>query len=1089
MKFCGECGSPQAQNCGKCGFANPPNFKFCGQCGNALAGELTPAPPPPSPPKKKKKKEAERRHLTVMFCDLVGSTALSQRMDAEVFRQVILDYQAVAEEVIQQYNGHIAQYLGDGLMVYFGYPVAMEEPALMSVRCGLHLLEAIEYANVKWAEQGKTTIQVRIGVHAGLVVVDDHLALGDACNIASRLQDLAQPGTMVISSRILRLVGGRFSTTGKGKHQLKGVTKPMEVFTVNEENTGEDSLAGVDRLGTVPLVGRKKEIIQLLEAWENAKEGKGSVVQVFGEAGLGKSRMIRETVREIKQTKDIHRIQFNCSSYHQNSAFHPVLDLLRTSILSFDRKDSDPEKLEKIEAFLLERKFNPETNLPLLAELLSVPLSGSKYNLFGISPEEQKQRTLQFLIRLITKRSETNQVFIVFEDIHWADPSTMEFIDMTIEIPPELGVLVVLTYRPQFVPSWAEREHLQYLELKNFTREETLETISKVCQGKSLPSEVREQIVEKSDGIPLFVEESTKMVIESGLLREEQSRYVLTGPLPPLAIPTTLQDSLIARLERYSGAKEVIQLASILGRRFNYDLLSATGLIEPSALNHYLKSLVHSGLFYQNGIPPDAEYQFRHSLMQNASYQSMLRSRRQQLHQRVAMVLSERFPEIVRTQPEIAARHFTEAGLKEEALGYWQKAAEWALKNSAYVEAARHIQTGLKLTSTMPEGDNKVQFELAFQVRNSAIVKIQDGWSSERVKKVYDKCFELCKQLGDSEEFFTTMFGIWAYYLIGGNITESYRLAQECQTLTEPIDDFGVRMNAEIMMGNSLFWLARYAEAEESFQRAYGYEHQADLGKLAGFGQDSRFIIYMLHCWTAWMSGDVELADQINRKSLDLARTLEHSFSQAIAHCTAAWYYQFNHDIEGTLEHARKCIDLGFAAYQSWGYMLEGWATAMNGRPFDGLRSVKYGFQMLKDQGSGLESYPAVLLAETALRCKKYPLASEYVEMGLRAVETNREMVFAAELQRLGAIAALHEADNKQVNHEDFRRAVVTAQRDECAIVQYRSLASWQQAIGTVGEPAPEVTAELEAYRQQLQLPDTYLDKYLKWETNPTTAT
>jgi len=471
--------------------------------------------------------------------------------------------------------------------------------------------------------------------------------------------------------------------------------------------------------------------------------------------------------------------------------------------------------------------------------------------------------------------------------------------------------------------------------------------------------------------------------------------------------------------------------------------LNSLGFMENATLNYHLKELVNSGLFYQKGIAPNAEFQFRHGLMQNAAYQSMLRSRRQQLHQRVGLVLTEQFPELVTIQPETAAHHFTEAGLKEQALTYWQQAAERSLKASAYVEAAHHVQKGLKLTSTIKDSDKKIQFELAFQVRNSTIVKVQDGWSSERVKKVYDKCFELCQKLEDSEELFTTLFGIWAYYVIGGNIPQSYELALKCEKMLADSKDYNILMNAQTMIGNSLFWLGEFEQADKHFEKVYEFNKLADDSKMVGFGQDARIVAYMLDNWGSWMLGNLEKAERINQQSLQLATEINHPFSSAISHCTASWYYQFCRDIEKTLFHARQCIDLGFPSYQSWGYMLEGWAMAADGQPHDGLRNVKYGFQMLKDQGAGLESYPAVLLTETAIMCKKYDLALEYIEMGLKAVDRNKEAVFEGELWRLKGITTHLQSIAGIVNADLFKKAIALSERTNSRMFSWRAANSW----------------------------------------------
>jgi tetratricopeptide (TPR) repeat protein len=494
----------------------------------------------------------------------------------------------------------------------------------------------------------------------------------------------------------------------------------------------------------------------------------------------------------------------------------------------------------------------------------------------------------------------------------------------------------------------------------------------------------------------------------------------------------------------------------------------------------YLRELVHSGLLIQKGFAPHAQYRFRHSLMQDAAYESILRSRRLQLHQRIATVLIEKFPEIIAEQPEMLAHHFSEAGLNEQAIPYWQQASEKALRASAYIEALHHIDQGLKMVSIMPESDKRVQYELAFQVRNSTVIKIQDGWSSDKVKKAYDRCFELCKDLGESEELFTTLFGIWAYYLIGGNINQSYEIALGCLQRTEQLKNPAIKMQSNLMLGNSLFWLARYDEAIPYLEQVFTNPESNDNLINIGFGLDTRVVTKMILCWSQVMKGNLEKAYLINQDSLKLVAELNHPFSEAIARCTACWFFQFTRDVENTFHHAQLAIDLGFPAYQCWGHMLKGWAIAAEGKSRNGIEEIKLGYQLFKDQGCGIETYPAVLLAEAYIMDGDYDKASIHIEQGLKAVEHNKEMVFEPELLRLKGMVNSLQKSRPSDTADLIHKAIKTAEKSGNELFSFRAALSLQKITNSNGDAPPELLDILESKKKAINVKG--YEKFLKRE-------
>ena len=647
--------------------------------------------------------EAERRHLTVMFCDLVDSTRLSRQLDPEDYRAVVRAYQEAAAAVIQRFDGYMAQYLGDGLLVYFGYPHAHEDEAQRAVQASLELVETMAPLNTRLEPQYGVRVAVRIGLHTGLVVIgemgggnrQEQLAMGDTPNIAARLQGLAAPNTVVLSAVTARLVHEAFVLEERGLHHFKGVAEPMAVYCVlgQQESPGDEEEAGP---GRVPfLVGRDEEVGLLLRRWEQGKEGLGQVVLLSGEAGIGKSALV-QTLREHVGHEGYSRLTFRCSPYHTNSALYPVIAHFQR-LLHWERDEAPEARFAKLERLLDASRQPLAEVVPLLAALLAVPLPEGSYATLTLTPQQQRQQTLDALVAWLLAEAERQPVLAVYEDLHWADPSTLEMLGALLEQAPTVPMLTVLTFRPVFVPPWPSRSHLTPITLNRLERPQVEALITHLAGGKALPAEVVAHIVAKTDGVPLFVEELTKMLLESDLLQEDTQRYVLTGPLSAVTIPATLQDSLMARLDRLGTARDVAQLGAVVGREFAYDVLQALAPLDDATLQAHLAQLVEAELLYQRGRPPHARYIFKHALIQEAAYASLLKSTRQQVHQQIAQVFETQFPALVETQPELVAQHYTVAGCTEQAVAYWQRAGQQANERSAHVEAVSHLTTGIEL--------------------------------------------------------------------------------------------------------------------------------------------------------------------------------------------------------------------------------------------------------------------------------------------------------------------------------------------------------------------------------------------------------
>ena len=720
------------------------------------------APPQPALTKSKPEDTAERRQVTVMFSDLVGSTALSARMDPEDLRKVISAYQKCTTETVRRFGGFVAKYMGDGVLVYFGYPQAHEDDAERAVRAGLELIEAVG------GLKSSAPLQTRVGIATGLVVVGDLIGsgaaqeqavVGETPNVAARMQGVAEPNTVVIAESTRKLLGNLFELEDLGAKDLKGIAGPAHAWAALRASSVESRFEAL-RTATTPLVGREEEIELLMRRWEQAKRGEGCVVLISGEPGIGKSR-IAQTVLDRLSGEPHTRLRYFCSPHHQDSALYPsIMQLERAAEIR--RDDTNEQRLAKLETVLAQATNDFSEAVPLLAELLSIP-TGDRYPPLNLTPQKRKERTLHAQMMQVERLAARQPVLMVFEDVHWSDPTTRESLDRLIDRVPALRVLVILTFRPEFAPPWVGRPQVTLLSLNRLPSRRRAEMIMHLTGGKVLPKEIADQIIDRTDGIPLFIEELTKAVVESGVLIDAGNRYTVAGVLPPLAIPTTLNASLLARLDRLAPVREVAQIGAALGRQFSHELISAVSPMPPQQLDDALTQLVSTELMFRRGSPPDAEYTFKHALVQDAAYGTLLRSRRQQLHGRITATLESRFLEIVETQPEVLARHCGEAGLVEKAVGYWLKAGQQAITRWAMTEAVALLRKGLDLLSGVPDGAARQDQELDLQIALGHALIATKGWPAPEPGKAFARARQLCEQLNRPAQLGPVLVGQYLF--------------------------------------------------------------------------------------------------------------------------------------------------------------------------------------------------------------------------------------------------------------------------------------------------------------------------------------
>ncbi len=959
----------------------------------------------PSPPQSltpHTESPAERRQLTVMFCDLVGSTALSTQLDPEELRQIVRTYQETCTSIVQRYEGYVAQHLGDGLLVYFGYPAAHEDDAARAVRAGLEIIKALRQqvpSLLRGEGQGEgetltplqntphpsplpqgarelsgtlstgargssetlprreRRLQVRIGIHTGLVVIGEigsstkreMLALGETPNLAARVQGTANPDEVIISATTYRLVEGLFDCEDRGQPELKGVATLLTLYRVVNESNAHSRFAVMVRQGLTPLIGREHELGLLRERWEQVKTGAGQVVLLSGEPGIGKSRLVQELKDQLAQD-GATRIEFRCSPYHQNSALYPIIDHLQR-LLQFTREDSPAIRLEKLQHTIARYRFPQADTAPLFAALLSLP-HPEGYPPITVSPQKQKEKTQAALIAWLLEEAELHPVSTVWEDLHWADPSTLELLTFFLDQVPTTQLFALLTFRPEFIAPWGNRAHLSPVMLSRLESSQVKAMVENVAGDKTLPSEVLQQIVSKTDGVPLFVEELTKMVVETrgerGTGNGEQDEKLVgaqhAAPMPALGIPSTLQDALMARLDRLGPAKEIAQLGATIGREFSYELLHAVSNRDEGNLQHGLKQLVEAELLYQRGLPPQAHYLFKHALIQDTAYQSLLKSTRQQYHQQIVHVLEERFPDTKENQPELLAHHCTEANLIEQAIPYWQQAGEHASQRSAYVEAVSHLTRGLELLKTLPNTPERVQQELTLQLALSNTLMVVKGYTAPEVGKIILRVQELCQQLGETPQLFPALYRQWTFYFLLGELQTALKLAEQMLHLSQSLQNHYQLSLAHSALGWTLYQRGELTLARTHVEQTIAlYDPQKH--PLATVSHlDPRVDCLTYAVWALWLLGYPDQAFKRSNEAVALAERLSHPFSLVYAVGSAALLHSLRREEQRAQERAKAVITLaieqGFPFWMAFGTMVQGWVLAEQGQVQEGIAKM-----------------------------------------------------------------------------------------------------------------------------------------------------
>jgi class 3 adenylate cyclase/tetratricopeptide (TPR) repeat protein len=1008
-RFCESCGAAIKAACAACGNEISEDARFCAQCGVPVPG----APPPlalvpdddavrdgPAP----SYRAGERRQITAMFCDIVGYTRLSHELDPEDLQTSLADYQRACTYAIKRYGGHVAQFLGDGVLAYFGYPKAHEDDAERAIRAAIDIRAAMSEINRHRAEARIAEIAIRIGIHTGPVLVtavgdDAHretLALGETITIASRLETIAPAGGIVISDDTLRLVRGLFVTSSLGRPELKGIGEPVGAHLVHGSAGVGSRFAGVSAGRLTPLTGRGELVGRFLANWQEVEDGSGKVMFVSGEAGIGKSRLVH-AFREQLETIPHFSLMLGCSPYSAGSALQPVIELYELG-MRFSHDDSPEEKLARLERGLgAVPELALEETLPYIAALLGLPES-KRYPLEHMSSEMQREKTFEALMAPVLALEQRQPLLVACEDLHWCDPSTLELLRRLVERAPSHRILIVLTHRPEFESSWPpDPPHVTHLELSRLSRR-NIRTVISAAMGHrfELPADVLDAIVDRSQGVPLFAEELGHSVVDSGLIEQREGRTHFRGRVEDITIPSTLQDSLMARLDRLSAAKPVAQLAATLGRDFSYSLIEALSDLDHDVLDRGLEQLVSAELLYQKGKPPDAHYIFKHALLQDTAYESQLKSRRRAMHARAAEILEERFPQRIQAEPELIARHCAAGGLTDRAIEHFQAAGRQAVNRGASTEAVDYFSRALDLLERLPEDDARNRKEIELLLALNAPLTAVRGYSDPDSIAACKRVDALCDAIGRGPQQLPALVGLMLHHVNRGHLPTAKEYAEALLEIAEPLGIASLTAAGHMICGVANITTATVSEASKSFERAIEVAESADLPPpTAAFDVDPLTMALCTYSIALVASGRPERGIRCADRGLERARGFGHPRTCGSALVNAATAYYFLDDVETNRKLTEECLKVvegrGFHSVECSASVQSGWARVRMGDE-DGVRTVERALLQAEKSGAlGGLSQLYFIAADTYKLVGRLDDASKTLDQGARIIERTGE--------------------------------------------------------------------------------------------------
>jgi class 3 adenylate cyclase/predicted ATPase len=987
---------------------------------------------------------AERRPLSVMFCDVIGFTALSSRLDPEDLSAVIRSYQSCVATTIARFGGFIARYVGDGVLTYFGWPEAREADPEQAVRAALAVVDAISQTPSLMA-----SLQVRIGIATGLVVVGESIgtgearqqtAIGETPNIAARLQGLAEPNSVVIDAATRRQIGGFFHCRDLGLIALKGLREPVPAWQVVEQAAVDSRFEAFHAGAMTPLIGRDEELELLLRRWRQAKEGEGQLVLLSGEAGIGKSRLIAALEERVRG--EHHRdLRYFCSPHHQDSALHPIVTRWERD-LGFTRGDTPPEKLHKLATALTRVETSPE-DVALIAEFLSVPVD-DRYPIADLNPQRKKEKTFEALVQILANRARRQPLLMLFEDAHWADASSLELLDRTIGQLTNLPVLLVVSFRPEFRPPWVGLALASLITLRRLTQKQAALLAERVVVERVLSPTLLDRILTQADGVPLFIEELTKAMLE-GTERSGNDAV-------PQQVPATLQASLISRLDRIPAAKQVAQIGAVIGREFGHALLADVAMMPEAQLAEGIDTLVASGLAFRRGVAPDADYTFKHALVRDAAYGTVLRSQRQELHARIGKSLEEHFPAIVDTQPELLAHHFAQAGSLDQAIEYWRRAGLRSVERSAHAEAGAHFACALELLGKLPPSEQRDAQELDLTLNLAVPLIAIHGFGALRVEQCALRAQELSDRLHGSSSRFAARRLAWNSCLMRQPVPRTVALARDLIGLANEDSSAAKLAVAHRALGYSLLMAGELREATENLARGASIADSISDREFAVYGEHPSMVCRNYGGKAKVICGFPTSGACLAEEAVARARREESAHSLAWALGVAAHIFEIHHEAEATIRYASEAIatarDHHMPQWLALGERCMGSAMHQLGDFAAGLNLQLQGIKRWTETGATLHlTHCEVHLVESYLREGQTAAARPHLDAARAHCATYGEEYLAAEIDRLEALLLLSEKAPAEIVEEYLMKSLNTARRQGARLFELRAATTFARVL------------------------------------------
>ena len=1004
------------------------------------------APPQPALTEPKPQDTAERRQVTVMFSDLVGSTALSARMDPEDLREVIAAYQKCVSDAVRRFGGFVAKYLGDGVLIYFGYPQAHEDDAEQAVRAGLELVGAVT------ALKSNAPLQTRVAIATGLVVVGDLIGSGEAQergivgetpNLAARLQGIAEPNTVVIAETTRKLIGNLFELEDLGPKDIKGIAEPVRAWAALRTSSAEGRFEALHASGLTALVGREEELELLFRRWSKAKTGEGQAVLLSGEAGIGKSRLTAALLERLAGEPHT-RLRYFCSPQHTDSAFYPIISQMERAA-GFVHDDIPQTKLDKLDAMLAQTSTSKQ-DAALFAEMVSLPTAG-RYPTLDLAPEQRRQRTMEALIAQTEALTRQSPVLMIFEDAHWADPTSLELFGRAVDRIASLRVLLIVTFRPEFAPPWLGRPHVTALTINRLAHRDIDAMIDRVVGNKLLAASIRQDIIERTDGIPLFVEEMTRAVLEAE--SEGEARRTAAAVLSPArAVPASLQASLMARLDRLGAAKKVAQIGAAIGREFSHTLLSAVVSKPEAELVSALDRLISTGLLFRQGAPPHASYLFKHALVQDAAYGTLLREPRRALHARIAEAFETQFTEIAESQPELVAQHFTDGALFEKAVTYWLKAGRKAVARSAMAEAVAQLEKGLGILATMPISPESHQQELDLRLALAPALMATHGMAAPVVREAYARARVLAEKLGRSDYLIPVAYGQWLIHLARSEGAQALSNAERMEEIGHAHDDNAITLLGYYMHGQTCLYRGDLVEARALFERGRSLDdpaHRVVHAKLVT--ADPQILTVALLAVTLTLLGYLDQGRLLGKDALQMARQLKHAHTLTTVLAAAIITIEGETgSFQDARIHADEVITLstehGFPMWLAFGNASRAFWSAMLGQTQEGLAALTRAESAAREAGNVL-GRPTILTRIAALHLKlgQYAEGLNYTTQAMQIVNATDNRSSEPSIHRVRGDLLLASGDHAAAE-QNYHLAFTVARGQSAKLEELRAAMS-----------------------------------------------